>query len=89
MPRIGVRKMAEMNKIEGYIVVNFDELNGSVSRLMNEIEQKSDFYERFISPEEALSKMTEKSLIVIVDTHKPSLVIDERSATKGRKGRCY
>ena len=40
---IGVRKMAEMNKIEGYVIVKFDELNGSVSRLMSEIEQKSGF----------------------------------------------
>lgn len=75
---IGVRKMARKNKVEGYVVLNFDELNGSVSRLMNEIKKSSDFYEYFITPEEALSKMTDKSLVVIVDTHKPSLVIDER-----------
>ena len=44
---------------------------------MDEIKQHSDFYEYFISPEEALSHMTEKSLLVVVDTHKPSLVVDE------------
>lgn len=79
---IGVRKMAQMNKIEGYIVVNFDEINGSVHRLMAEIKGKSDSYDRFITPEEALSKITAKSLLVIVDTHKPSLVIDERLFNK-------
>ncbi|MEO4055350.1 DHH family phosphoesterase [Solibacillus sp. CAU 1738] len=79
---IGVRKMAQMNKVEGYIVVNFDEINGSVDRLMVEIEEKSDFYDRFISPDEALSKVTAKSLLVIVDTHKPSLVIDQRLFNK-------
>ncbi|GLC90090.1 DHH family phosphoesterase [Lysinibacillus piscis] len=73
---IGVRKMAQMNDISGYIIVNFNELNGSVTRLMNEIESKSDFYEYFLTPEEATAKMTEKSLLVIVDTHKPDLVID-------------
>ena len=75
---VGVRKMADMNKVEGYIVVDFNELNGSVSRLMDELEARSDFYNKFISPEEALSMITAKSLLVIVDTHKPSLVIDER-----------
>ncbi|MFP3916560.1 DHH family phosphoesterase [Lysinibacillus telephonicus] len=75
---IGVRKMALKNKVEGYVVLNFDELNGSVSRLMNEIEKNSDFYNYFITPDEALSLMTDKSLVVIVDTHKPSLVIDDR-----------
>ena len=44
-----------------------------------------DFYDRFISPEEALSKMTAKSLVVIVDTHKPSMVIDERLLQKVEK----
>ncbi|WP_332650793.1 DHH family phosphoesterase [Lysinibacillus sp. 54212] len=82
---IGVRKMAEMNKVEGYVVLNFNELNGSVSRLMEEIEGKSDFADRFITPDEVLSKMTHKSLLVIVDTHKPSLVIDDRLFNKTDK----
>lgn len=75
---IGVRKMAAMNNVEGFIVVNFDQLNGSVSRLMDELEERSNFFESFISVEEALSQITANSLLVIVDTHKPSLVIDER-----------
>lgn len=73
---VGVRKMAQMNDVKGYVIVNFEELNGSVTRLMNEIESKSDFYENFLTPEEAAARMTEKSLLVIVDTHKPNLVID-------------
>ncbi|MGM9950808.1 MAG: DHH family phosphoesterase [Lysinibacillus sp.] len=74
---IGVRKMAEMNKVDGHVVVNFQELNGSVRRLMNEIETtNSDLYSQFISPEEVLSRITHKSLLVIVDTHKPAMVID-------------
>ncbi|MGE7691026.1 DHH family phosphoesterase [Lysinibacillus sp. NPDC097214] len=73
---VGVRKMAQMNDVKGYVIINFEELNGSVTRLMNEIESKSDFYEHFLTPEEAATKMTEKSLLVIVDTHKPNLVID-------------
>ncbi len=74
---IGVRKMAEMNKVDGYVVVNFQELNGSVRRLMHEIEANNgDLYSRFISPEDVLSRITHKSLLVIVDTHKPAMVID-------------
>ncbi len=82
---VGVRKMAAMNGVEGYIVVNFNEVRGSVGRLMKELEEKTDFYDRFITPEEALSKMTSKSLVVIVDTHKPSLVIDDRLLSKTDK----
>jgi cyclic-di-AMP phosphodiesterase len=82
---VGVRKMAAMNEVEGYIVVNFDEVHGSVGRLMKELEEKTDFYDRFITPEEALSKMTSKSLVIVVDTHKPGLVVDERLLSRTDK----
>ncbi len=82
---IGVRKMARMNNIEGYVIVNFNELDGSVTRLMDEIERDTDLFNQFINPEEALSMLTEKSLVIIVDTHKPSMVIDERILDKAEK----
>ncbi|RHW36125.1 DHH family phosphoesterase [Lysinibacillus yapensis] len=82
---IGVRKMAQKNKVNGYVVVNFDELNGSVSRLMNEIEENTDLYRYFITAEEAIAMMTEKSLVIVVDTHKPSLVMDERLLKRSDK----
>lgn len=82
---VGVRKMAEMNKVEGYVVIDFNELDNSVTRLMDEIKEKPELYERFISPEEAVNKMTDKTLLVVVDTHKPSLVIDEKLLQKAEK----
>ncbi|WP_151701884.1 DHH family phosphoesterase [Psychrobacillus glaciei] len=82
---VGVRKMSEMNKVEGYVVIDFNELDKSVLRLMDEIKEKPELYERFISPEEAMNKITDKTLLVIVDTHKPSLVIDEKLLNKAEK----
>ncbi|MBD7944891.1 MULTISPECIES: DHH family phosphoesterase [Psychrobacillus] len=82
---VGVRKMVEMNKIDGYVVIDFNELDKSVLRLMDEIKEKPDLYKRFISPEEAINKMTEKTLLVVVDTHKPSMVIDEKLLQKAEK----
>ena len=82
---IGVRKMARKNNIEGYVVVNFNELDGSVTRLMDEIRRDTDLFNQFITPDEALSMITEKSLIIVVDTHKPSMVIDERVIDKAEK----
>ncbi|NLY80229.1 MAG: hypothetical protein GX072_10180, partial [Lysinibacillus sp.] len=73
---IGVRKMAQMNDVEGYVVLDLDELHGSVKRLMNEI-KGTDLQNFFVSPEDALSIMTEKSLLVVVDTHRPNLVAEE------------
>ncbi|MFC5601676.1 DHH family phosphoesterase [Sporosarcina koreensis] len=82
---IGVRKMARMNNVEGHVVLNFDELDGSVTRLMDEIKKDEGLFSQFIDPETALSMLTEKSLLVIVDTHKPSMVIDERLIDKAEK----
>ncbi|MER2090575.1 MAG: DHH family phosphoesterase [Sporosarcina sp.] len=82
---IGVRKMARMNNVEGHIVVNFNELDGSVTRLMDEIKRDTDLFNQFITPDETLAMMTEKSLIIVVDTHKPSMVIDERVLGKAEK----
>ncbi len=82
---VGVRKMAEMNQINGYVVIDFDELDQSVTRLMEEVKSKPDLFERFITPEEALSKLTDRTLLVVVDTHKPSMVIDEKLLNRAEK----
>lgn len=82
---IGVRKMARMNNIQGQVVLNFDELDGSVTRLMEEIKKDEELYAQFIDPDEALAAVTEKTLLIVVDTHKPSMVIDERLIEKAEK----
>ena len=82
---IGVRKMARMNNVDGHIVINFDELDGSVTRLMDEIKKDEELFSQFVDPDTALSLLTDKSLLVIVDTHKPSMVIDERLIDKAEK----
>ena len=79
---VGVAKMAAMNKVKGRIVLDFNEYDRSVMRLMEEIEEDSELFEQFITPEEALADMTDNSLLVVVDTHKPSMVIDERVLQK-------
>lgn len=79
---IGVRKAAEMNGKEGYIVIDFNEIDTSVRRLLEELKNEPDLYSRFISPEDALEIATEGTLLVVVDTHKPSLVIEEKLLNK-------
>jgi cyclic-di-AMP phosphodiesterase len=82
---IGVRKMARMNNVDGYVIINYDELDASVTRLMHEIRQDEELYSEFIEPDDALSMLTEQSLVIVVDTHKPSMVIDERILDKTEK----
>ena len=75
---IGISKVANMNQRESYIAVNAEEFDTGVKRLMEEIREKPDLHGRFISPEDAFEIITEDTLLVIVDTHKPSMVINEK-----------
>lgn len=75
---IGISEVANMNERDSYIVVNFQELDTGVQRMMNEIKNKPELYSRFITPEDAYEVLTDDTLLVIVDTHKPSMVIDEK-----------
>ncbi len=49
---------------------------------MEEIRHQEQLFSRFIAPEEALEMATEETLLVVVDTHKPSMVIEERLLNK-------
>lgn len=75
---MGISAFASMNKRESYIVVDKGELDTGVKRLLQETKAKEVLNSRFISPEKANELITEDTLLVIVDTHKPSMVIDEK-----------
>lgn len=75
---IGILKVVQMNKKEGYIVMDPQDIDTGVSRLMQEVKQRPNLNSRFISPDEALELATEDTLLVVVDTHKPSMVIEEK-----------
>lgn len=75
---IGILKVAEANGKQGQIVLDENDLDTGVQRLIAELRGKKEIWDRIISPDQALEQVTGKSLLVVVDTHKPSLVIDER-----------
>lgn len=79
---IGIRKAAELNNREGYIVIDASEIDTGVRRLVEETKSYPDLHSRFITPDEAMELATERTLLVVVDTHKPALVIEEKLLTK-------
>lgn len=80
---IGVLKAAKMCNKEGYIV--FEGVNPSITRLMEELEQHEELHKWFITPEQAAEIMSEKSLAVVVDTHKASMVAEPRLVHKAKR----
>ncbi|MBG9775852.1 DHH family phosphoesterase [Brevibacillus laterosporus] len=72
---LGVIKTVQIHNKPGFIVL--DEVNPAIERLMKEVNQ-SPLAEAFISPDQALQIVSSRTLLVIVDTHRPSLVIESR-----------
>ncbi|WP_299089817.1 DHH family phosphoesterase [uncultured Metabacillus sp.] len=79
---IGILKVAQVNEKEGFIVLDPNALDSGVEQLLAEVKQNPELWSRFIKPEEALEIMTDETLLIVVDTHRPSLVIDERLLAK-------
>ncbi|MFP3360258.1 hypothetical protein R0K17_23370, partial [Planococcus sp. SIMBA_143] len=73
---------AQANGKEGSIVFDQNQRTSGVSRLIEEIEGNEQLWARFIDPEDALENCTPNTLLVVVDTHKPSLVMEERLLQK-------
>ncbi|MCP8604679.1 cyclic-di-AMP phosphodiesterase GdpP, partial [Acinetobacter baumannii] len=82
---IGVSRFAMMNNLEAYIVLNETDIDPTLRRVMNEIDKKSELRERFITSDDAWDMMTSKTTVVIVDTHKPELVLDENVLNKANR----
>lgn len=73
---IGVLKAARVLNREAYIVL--EGVNPSIQKLMDLIREEPELHERFISPEHALALIGPRSLVVVVDTHRESLLKEPR-----------
>ncbi|WP_223702766.1 DHH family phosphoesterase [Sutcliffiella deserti] len=79
---IGIAKVAELNQKDSFIVLDQNEIDESIHRLLNALESDEDLWQKFVTPEEALDMSTSDTLLVVVDTHKPSLVLEEKLLNK-------
>lgn len=73
---IGVLKAVIVNEKQGYIVL--EDSNPMISKLLDEISANKELANRFIHPEKAINMTTQRTLLVIVDTHRPSLTIEPK-----------
>ncbi|RJG23725.1 DHH family phosphoesterase [Paenibacillus thiaminolyticus] len=69
---IGVLHACRMLGVEAFIVL--DDSNPSIDRMVDQLRKDEILWSRFITRGEAVEMITEASLVVVVDTHKASLV---------------
>ncbi|MFS0673769.1 DHH family phosphoesterase [Ornithinibacillus sp. 179-J 7C1 HS] len=75
---IGILNIAQTNGVDGYIVFDPEDVSTGVNRLVSAIKAEPKLWEHFVDPDTAEDLITSRSLIVIVDTHKPSMVVSKR-----------
>jgi len=74
---LGVFNIARSNGVEGYIVFNDEDVMTGIKKVIDTIKEEEELWKYFIRPEEADAIYTSRSLIVVVDTNRPSLVVHE------------
>jgi len=75
---IGILNIVKSNGIDGYIIFNPDDMNTGIYRIVEAMKEDEDLWSHFINSEDAEELITDRSLIVVVDTHKPSMVSNAR-----------
>ncbi|GMK43817.1 DHH family phosphoesterase [Paenibacillus glycanilyticus] len=80
---IGILKAALMFGKEAYIVL--EGINPAIQKMMEMLREDEKFAKRFITPEQALGITDSRTLAVVVDTHKASMVKEPRILAQTNK----
>lgn len=70
---LGIRRIAAMNGKKCSLVINQEHLHTDIQRLIKEINADPKAKPDILSPDEALERVTDHSLLVMVDHSKPSI----------------
>lgn len=72
---LGIRRIAEMNGKQCYIIIDESRMNNDVTRLLVELRKDETIAEMLVSPQEAENLIQKESFLFVVDVHKPSITI--------------
>ncbi|MFD0716142.1 DHH family phosphoesterase [Paenibacillus sp. GCM10027626] len=80
---VGVMKAAQQFGKEAFIVL--EGINPAIQKMIEMLCEDDKFAKRFVSPEQALGILDSSTLVVVVDTHKASMVKEPRLVTEAKK----
>lgn len=75
---IGILKVAQSHDRQGFLIMDEQNHTPGIDRLMQEIKKEDELHSHFISPQKALELKSERSVLFVVDVHKPELVIEPK-----------
>lgn len=71
---LGIRRIVQMNNKEAWIIMDNKQFSNDITRMMEVVGKDTNLSKYFISPEQARDMVTEDSLVVLSDVHRPSMV---------------
>lgn len=72
---MGIRRIAQMNNKKCWIVLDKEKVHSDIQRLLEASKKYPEISDSIITPSEALAKVTDSSLLIMVDHSKPSISI--------------
>ncbi len=83
---IGIHKMALASDVDSYILADSKEIDETVAKIILELkEEKYEVAKYIIDEKTALNKITNETLLVIVDTQSPSIASSKELYEKAKK----
>ena len=74
---LGIRRIAEMNGKQCWIVLDEQNVHSDIQRLLDQLKSDENIESAIISPEEAQEKATDQSLLIMADHTKPIISISQ------------
>src|SRR5699024_3962040 len=75
---LGGVNIAMFNNADGFIVLDDCDVLTGMSRVMVQVKKEDSMYKHFIGQAEADAIYTSRSLVVVVDTHRPGMTAHEK-----------
>ncbi|MFK5884009.1 MAG: 50S ribosomal protein L9 [Candidatus Izemoplasma sp.] len=83
---MGVLKLALASKKEAYIILNFNELDKTVKKIIQLVEYEYiTLLDHFVTVEDSLDSIKKDDLLILVDHHSYGQTVDKRILTKTKK----
>lgn len=79
---LGIHRIAQMNHKKCHIVVERRNIHTDIGRLLKLIDQNDDLQADIISPDAALEQAAGESMLILVDTSKPSISMSPQLCQK-------
>ncbi|WP_179286850.1 DHH family phosphoesterase [Lentilactobacillus kefiri] len=74
---LGIRRIAQMNNKKCWIVLDKEKVHSDIQRLLEATKKYPEIADSIITPSEAMSKVTDSSMLIMVDHSKPSISMSE------------